>query len=187
MGIFKGIRKLASQAYRFFYPLSLVEVYKRMGVKIGSNCHFQFDVVIDHSHYWLIEIGDNVTLAPRVHLLAHDASTKLHLNYTRIGKVKIGNNVFVGAGSIVLPGVTIGNNCVIGAGSVVSKSIPENSVAAGNPCKVVNTLDHFLKNRKEEFVLAPKFDESFTLRGNIDRKKMDEMLQAIGNNYGYVV
>lgn len=187
MGIFEGIRKLASQAYRFFYPLPLAEVYKRMGVKIGNNCHFQFGVVIDYSHYWLVEIGDNVTLAPRVHILAHDASTKLHLHYTRIGKVKIGDNVFVGAGSIILPGVTIGNNCIIGAGSVVTKSIPENSVAVGNPCKVVSTLNEFLKNRNEEFAAACKFDESFTLRGGIDRKKMDEMIQTMGEKFGYVV
>ena len=94
-------RKLLSNIYRFFYPLSLVEMFKRMGVKIGDNCKFQFDVVIDYAHYWLITIGNNVTLAPRVHILAHDASTKHHTNYTKIGLVRIEDNVFVGAGSIV--------------------------------------------------------------------------------------
>lgn len=65
-----------------------------MGVKIGGNCKFQFEVVIDYSHYWLIEIGNDVTLAPRVHILAHDASTYNHFGYTKIGKVKIEDNVF---------------------------------------------------------------------------------------------
>ena len=72
-----------------------MDIYKRMGVKIGSNCKFQFDVVIDFSHYWLIEIGNDVTLAPRVHILAHDASTFNHVGYTKIGKVNIGDNVLL--------------------------------------------------------------------------------------------
>lgn len=65
---------------------------------------FYGEVIIDPGHCWLIELGDDVTLAPRVHSLAHDASTKRELGYTRIAKVKIGSNVFIGAGSIVLSG-----------------------------------------------------------------------------------
>ena len=83
-------------------------------------------MLIDDSHAWLIEIGDNVTLAPRVHILAHDASTKLYLGYTKIGRVRIGNDVFIGHVTIILPGVTIGDNVVIGAGSVVKSDIPDN-------------------------------------------------------------
>ena len=85
--------------------------------KIGKNCKIQGEVIIDYSHYWHITIGENVTIAPRVHILAHDASTKLHLGYTKIGKVDIGNNVF------------------IGAGSVVTKNIDESGVYFGNPAK----------------------------------------------------
>ena len=68
-----------------------------MGMTVGKNFGRLNGVILDPSHCWLIEIGDNVTLAPRVHILCHDASTKQFLNYTKIGRVTIGNNVFIGA------------------------------------------------------------------------------------------
>ena len=80
------------------------------------------------SHCWLISIGDNVTLAPYSQILAHDASTYNFIKYTKISDVTIGNNVFIGAGAIILPNVKIGDNVIIGAGSVVTKDIPNNSV-----------------------------------------------------------
>ena len=104
-----------------------------MGMKVGKNFKRLNGVILDPSHCWLIEIGDNVTMAPRVHILCHDASTKTFLNYTKIGRVSIGDNVFIGAESIVLPGVTIGSNVVIGAGSVVTHDVPGGMLAAGNP------------------------------------------------------
>lgn len=80
----------------------------KRGMVVGENLQLQGECKIDSSHAWLISIGDNVTIAPRVHILAHDASTKKHLGYTRIGLVSIGDNVFVGADSVILPGVQLG-------------------------------------------------------------------------------
>lgn len=91
------------------------------GLTVGTNFSMQSGCIIDESHCFQITIGDNVTLAPNVHLLAHDASTKFFTGYTRLKMLAIGNNVFNGAGSIVLPGAHIGDNTVIGAGSVVSR------------------------------------------------------------------
>jgi maltose O-acetyltransferase len=162
-------------------------MYKKMGVEIGDNCKFQFEVNIDYSHYWLISIGNNVTLAPRVHILAHDASTKSHLGYTKIARVKIEDNVFVGAGTIILPGVTIGRNSIIGAGSVVSKSIPENMVVAGNPAKSIKSLDIFLEEQRSNMVSEICFDESFTIRKNINNRMKKEMIETINSKgYAYV-
>jgi maltose O-acetyltransferase len=181
------IRQLFSMMYRFFYPLSLVELYKRMGVEIGEGCKFQFEVNIDYSHYWLISIGNNVTLAPRVHILAHDASTKLHLGYTKTALVRIEDNVFIGAGTIVLPGVKIGKNSIIGAGSVVTKDVPENTVAAGNPVKVIKSLDAFLDEHRLNMVSEICFDESFTIRKNINDSMKKEMIETINSTgYAYV-
>ena len=115
-----------------------------------KSCNINSEVIIVSSHTWHIEIGDDVTLAPRVHILAHDASTKMHLNYSRIGKVKIGNRVFVGAGSIILPGVKIGDNVVVGAGSVVSRNIPNGQVVAGNPARIICTIGDFLLRKNME-------------------------------------
>lgn len=82
-------------------------------MKVGDNPNFQDGIIFDPSHCWLITIGNNVTIAPRVYILCHDASTKLSLGYTKIGKVIIGNNVFIGANTTVLPSVTIGNGARI--------------------------------------------------------------------------
>nr|WP_281504361.1 DapH/DapD/GlmU-related protein [Streptococcus uberis] len=60
------------------------------------------------------------------------------------GEIKVGNNVFIGNNSMILPGVTIGNNVIIGAGSVVTKSIDDNKIAAGNPCKVVSDIESYI-------------------------------------------
>ena len=128
-------------------PQHLDKLIKR-GLKIGKNFKRMGGVIIDPSHCYHISIGDNVILAPRVHVLAHDSSTGIFIGKTRAANVTIGNNVFVGAGSIILPGVHIGNRVIIGAGSIVTKDIPDNSVAAGNPARVICSLDAYLAKEK---------------------------------------
>ena len=130
----------------------------------------------------MITIGDNVTLAPGVHLLAHDASTKNFWGYTKIGKVTIGNDVFVGASTVVLPGVTIGNNVVIGAGSVVTKDIPDNNVVAGVPATKICNLDDYLDKMKNLMSKTTLFEEEYTERGGIDDNKKEEMKKALSDN-----
>ena len=141
----KWIRKIL--AYLRGEPQNLNKLLKR-GLKVGKEFKRMGGVIIDPSHCYHISIGDNVTLAPRVHILAHDSSTFMFLGKTRAANVTIGNNVFVGASTIILPGVHIGNRVIIGAGSIVSKDIPDNSVAVGNPAKVICTLDTYLAKEK---------------------------------------
>ena len=129
----------------------------KKGLTIGNNVFINFGCIIDENFCWLISIGNNVTLAPNVHILSHDASTKKEIGYTKIGEVTIGNNVFVGAGTVILPGVNIGNKVVIGASSVVTKDIPENSVAVGNPAKVICTYDEYMEKQKTAMYAAEKF------------------------------
>jgi maltose O-acetyltransferase len=159
----------------------------RRGLVVGKNFHVLDEVIIDSSHTWHIEIGDDVTLAPRVHILVHDASTKKHLNYTRIGKVKIGNRVFIGAGSIILPGVTIGDDVVIGAGSVVAHDIPEGQVAAGNPARIICTIDDFLQRKRKEMEMCPCFGKEYTLGEDVTADMKNEMNARMKNKIGYII
>lgn len=143
----KLIRKILE--YLRGEPQHIEKLLKR-GLKIGKNFCRMDGVTIDASHCFQIEIGDDVTLAPRVHILAHDTSTYMHLGYTRSANVRIGNSVFVGASTIVLPGVSIGDRVIIGAGSVVTKDIPSNSVAVGNPARVICDIDTYLDKERSK-------------------------------------
>lgn len=113
---------------------------------------------IDEGRASWIEIGENCILTYGVSIVAHDYSwsvlRKSHgiLAPTGGGEVKIGNNCFIGLNTLILRNSTIGDNCIIGAGSVVCSTIPANSVAVGNPCKVIMSLDDFCEKRKKSAV-----------------------------------
>lgn len=178
----KILKKLV---YRIRGIVTTEELIER-GMVVGDNFQRQNEVILDPDHCWLIEIGNNVTLAPRVHILCHDASTKHYLGYTKIGKVTIGNNVFIGANTIVLPNVKIGNDVVIGANSTVTKDIPSNSVVAGNPAKVISTLEQYLSKERKEKDKSPFFGEEYTLRKNVSMSKRMEMKKLLEDTKGYI-
>ena len=157
-----------------------------MGMTVGKNFKRLHGVILDPGHCWLIEIGDNVTMAPRVHILCHDASTKQHLGYTKIGRVTIGDNVFIGAESVVLPGVTIGDNVIIGANSTVTHDIPENSVAAGSPARVICSLEEYLAKEKARMASAPCYGEDYTLRQNVSMEKRLQQKEELTGKIGYI-
>ena len=90
-----------------------------------------------------VNIGENVSCAPYVHIYTayHPIEPEIRLSGRELAApINIGNNVWIGGSAIICPGVTIGDNTTIGAGSVVVKDIPENVVAAGNPCRVIRYL-----------------------------------------------
>jgi maltose O-acetyltransferase len=119
----------------------------KMGMRVGENFTRLNDVILDPAHCWLIEIGNNVTMAPRVHVLCHDASTKQFIGYTKIGGVKVGNNVFVGINATVVGNIRIGNDVLIAPNSYVNTDIPDHSIVIGNPATV-----HFKENATEGYV-----------------------------------
>ncbi|MCI7186548.1 MAG: sugar O-acetyltransferase [Fusobacterium mortiferum] len=110
-------------------------------IEIGENFYSNHNLVILDGAK--VEIGDNVFIAPNCCITT--AGHPINIDERNRGleyayPIKIGNNVWIGAGVNILPGVTIGDNVTIGAGSVVNKSIPANSIAVGNPCKVIKTI-----------------------------------------------
>ena len=113
-------------------------------VKLGRNVYANFNLTLVDDSY--IEIGDYTMIAPNVviatagHPILPELREKV---YQYNMPVKIGRNVWIGAGALILPGVTIGDNTVIGAGSVVTKDIPANVVAVGNPCRVLRPIGEY--------------------------------------------
>lgn len=125
------------------------------GVMIGKECVFRDprSVRIDMTRPYLINIGNKVDMNVNFQIWTHDWGSSVFKNvYGRIlsssGKVSIGNNIYFGANVTVLKGVSVGDNCIIGANSVVCKSIPSNSVAVGNPCKVISSLNDYYEKRQ---------------------------------------
>ncbi|MGN1479473.1 MAG: acyltransferase [Acutalibacteraceae bacterium] len=168
-------------------PRSELERLKDNGFEYGERFHMMDECIVDPSHCWLISVGDRVTLAPRVHILAHDASLKETLGYTKLGRVKIGNDVFIGANTTILPGVTIGDKVVIGANSLVSKDIESNSVAVGNPAKVIKTYDEYFEENKQLIKTSPVFDMSYKI-GSITDEKKEEMKKLLdGSKTGFIL
>lgn len=157
-----------------------IEYLRSRGVEIGENVHL-YNTNIDFGHGFLVSIGNNVTLTG-VMVLAHDASTQIPLGVSKVGRVRIGNNVFVGHGSIILPGVSIGDNCVIGAGSVISKNIPSDSVAVGNPIRVVGSYTNFVEKHKLQMAYRPVFT-TFWADKSIDEKA--DMKEKLADGIGY--
>lgn len=110
----------------------------------------------------LVFIGDNFVSAPGSRILTHDASLFMKYNTYKVGKVIIGDYVFLGANAIVMPGVTIGDNVIIGAGSIVTKNIESGFVVAGVPAKIITTVDKYhakVKNSNKGITPPKSFDK----------------------------
>lgn len=116
----------------------------------GNNFSIEKGANVDSGFCGFISCGNNVTLAKDVYLLAHDASMKKTLGKTKVGRIVIGNNVFIGAKTVVLPGVEIGDNVVIGANSTVTKSIPAGEVWAGTPARFIGFTKDFMQKHQDK-------------------------------------
>lgn len=123
-------------------------------VHFGKNVYANFNLtLVDDTH---IYVGDNTMFGPNVTIATggHPVLLELRIQgYQYNASVRIGKNCWIGAGAIVVPGVTIGDNVVIGAGSVVTKDIPSNVIAVGNPCKILREVgerdrEYYFKNKK---------------------------------------
>ena len=125
-------------------------------IEVGENFFANYNLVI--LDVGKVTIGDNVQIAPNVSI--YTAGHPLHPDSRNSGyeygiPITIGDNVWIGGNTVILPGVTVGDNAVIGAGSVVTKDIPANSIAAGNPCRVMREIGeqdrkYYYKDREIE-------------------------------------
>lgn len=118
---------------------------------VGENFFFQPRKIPSDPE--LIKFHDNVVVTSDVVFMTHDITNlmlnSMYDNYYKYysGCIEVMNNVFIGSGSIIFPNIRIGNNVIIGAGSVVTKDIPDNSVVAGNPARVIESFDNYIEKR----------------------------------------
>lgn len=104
------------------------------------------------SEGYLIKIGNNCQITAGVKFFTHGGGGAIRKEYPKFdcfGKVTIGNYVYIGNNSLIMPGVTIGNNVLVAAGSVVTKSVPSNVVIGGNPAKIICSIEEYIKNNMQ--------------------------------------
>jgi acetyltransferase-like isoleucine patch superfamily enzyme len=141
------LNSLFTSIYKFILEKSSseskVKYLRKKGIKIGVNC--EINTMSFSTEPYLIEIGDNVGISDGAVFITHDAGIRCFKeefpNNDIFGKIKIGNNVFIGINCTILPNTAIGDNCIVGAGSVVRGKFPENSVIVGNPAKILMRMN----------------------------------------------
>jgi acetyltransferase-like isoleucine patch superfamily enzyme len=159
------VRNLLTHVEDFFVYAMLcrgnrINFLRRKGVRIGQGCQILNSVDDYGSEPWLIEIGSRVTVTRGVLFLTHDGSSRLFRDQipggsrwgNRFGRILIHDESFIGANSILMPGVEIGPCSIVGAGSLVNKNVPPGMVCAGTPAKAICTLEEYIENYQQKMV-----------------------------------
>ncbi len=160
-----------------FWTKGGVAYARRIGVVVGDNCriytrHFGSDP-------FLITIGDRVTVTANVHFLTHDGSLCLFRDDKgrryKYQPIEIGNDVFIGINSIIMPGVKIDDKVIIAAGSVVTKSVPSGSIVAGVPAKIIGDFEDFKHKSLNDCISHRDIDFSKSYK--------ERVLEVVSNTY----
>lgn len=169
-------------AYKALYLKRLV----KRGLTLGSNFQMEKGCNIDANFPWLVTIGNNVTFASHVAVIAHDGSTQKLIGYSKVGKVTIGDRVFVGFGSMILPNVTIGDGAVIGANSVVTKDVAPGMVAVGSPAREIMTVEELADRARTSTAGRGPYGEGY-LRQNITPERVEQMREELSAGMGLIL
>lgn len=136
-----------------------IQYWRRRGAEIGENCEIYSSASLGSEPY-LVKIGNHVRINDRVTFVTHDGGVwvlrecsvqERREEIDLFGKICVGNNVHIGTGAIIMPNVMIGNNVIIGCGAVVTKSVPDNTVVAGVPARVIETISEYEKKHEGKF------------------------------------
>jgi maltose O-acetyltransferase len=157
------------------------------GLRLGRDVYIDDFAAFDHGFPWLISIGDEAVISAGVRIVAHDGSTKHWTGYIRIGRVDIGRKAYIGAHSIVLPGVSIGENAIVGAGSVVRRDVRPGTIVMGNPAVEVDTLADFTAKHLARIAERPCYPRAgFSGYEYVRPENMHRMREELSDAGGYV-
>lgn len=149
INIFKKIK------WYFLSNSQRIKLLRKRGVKIGESCYIEKDVKFGSEPY-LISLGNNVRLTSNVKFVTHDGgmwvarNLGLDKNADKFGTIIIGNNVHIGWDVTIMPNTKIGSNCIIGVGTIVTKDIPDNSVVAGVPARIICSIEEYCEKNKNK-------------------------------------
>ncbi len=156
------------------------------GLRLGKDVYLGA-VHFDYGFLGLITIGDEAVVTDGVRIVAHDASIKHWLGYSRVGRVDIGRRVYVGVGAILLPGVRIGDEAIVGAGSVVTRDVEPKTVVAGNPAVQIATLEEFLARQRERLAERPRYPrDGFVGPESVPPENIKRMRRELADGDGLV-
>lgn len=151
---------------------------KYLGVHIGKDCEIYRSANFGSEPY-LVFLGDHVRVNSGVNFITHDGGCwvlrkgisqyeEKYRDVDKINVIRVGNNVHIGTNSFIMPGVSIGNNVIIGCCSVVTHDIPDNSVVAGVPARIIESIDDYVKKNSLKFVhtkdLKPSKKKQFLVK-----------------------
>lgn len=155
---------------------------RSMGCIVGNGTRF-IGKAMPGSEPYLLEIGDDCLISDNVKFHTHDGGVKV-LNdlgffdgqrMDKMARIRIGNNCFIGSGARIMGGVKIGNNCIVGAASIVTRDVPDDSVVAGMPAKVICSIEEYYKKNMARGVFFPTPTMSSEDKKNYLRKHVPEL------------
>ena len=159
---------------------------RAMGMHIGADVNLPASTWIDVSHCWLISIGDGCGFGPDCLILAHDAQMDEFLDAARVGRVIIHPSCHIGARTVILPGVTLGPRTIVGSSSVVASTLPPDTVCAGNPAKVICSLEEYLAKHRARIAQSPTFAYRDYDERSITPERRAAMVAALATEDGYI-
>lgn len=167
-----------SESFRYT-PYTIAEKFRKQGAKVGKNCSIQIDYLA--SEPYLVEIGNNVAIAPGAAFITHDGASVIFRDefpaLRHFGKIIIEDNCFIGSGSIITAGVRVGKGSIVGPMSVVIRDVKPGSMVIGNPAIQVSTVEKYKERCLKEWKRQglDKFDYLFEGR---DKFEVQEIMMS---------
>lgn len=154
------IRNIIDKIDRKKRNINPVAYWRNKGAIIGEDCYIYSGANLGSEPY-LVKIGNHVRINSSVQFVTHDGGVWVLRGIMAdlskadlFGTITVGDNVHIGSGAILMPGVKIGHNCIIGCGAIVTKNIPDNSVAVGVPAKVIESISDYYNKNLEKIVMT---------------------------------